>query len=334
MIQRVAVVGAGVAGLTCAGALRRAGLAVTVFDKGRQPGGRLATRYTAVGAFDHGAPSFTAADAAFATEVARWAEAGHVAADPGRPGAWTGTPAMNSLPRALAAGLDLRAGTRVQALRRDERRWQLLDADGGALDPAGHDAVVVAVPAEQALALLAPATALAASLQAVHSEPGWAVMAAWAQPLPGPGSGALGPLCRRPDSTAPLGPLACALHDNPRPGRRREAPERWVLHATPYWSAHNVELDAAEVVRHLLDDCARRAGTALPTPLHASAHRWRYAEVTQALAAACGWDAALALGVCGDAWSAGEGRAGVERAWHSGRALADRLLAQAAVSAR
>ncbi len=105
-----------------------------------------------------------------------------------------------------------------------------------------------------------------------------------------------------------------------------------MLHATPYWSAHNVELDAAEVVRHLLDDFARRTGLALPEPLHAVAHRWRYAEVTQPLAAACGWDDALALGACGDAWSAGAGRAGVERAWLSGRALAGRLLARAAIS--
>jgi len=333
MIQRVAVIGAGVAGLSCAGALRRAGLAVTVYDKGRQPGGRLATRYTAVGAFDHGAPSFTAATTAFADEIARWGEAGQVAADPDRPGAWTGTPAMNSLPRALAAGLDLRPCSRVQTLQREGRRWTLLDEQGAVLDPAGHDAVVVAVPAEQALALLRPAPALAARLQGVQGEPAWSVMAAWAADAPGPGTGTLGPLCRRPDSTAPLGPLACALHDNPRPGRRRDGPQRWVLHATPYWSAHNLELDATEVVRHLLDDFARRVGVALPAPVHAVAHRWRYAEVPQPLAADCGWDAALALGVCGDAWSAGEGRAGVERAWHSGRALATRLLAHAAVGA-
>jgi predicted NAD/FAD-dependent oxidoreductase len=67
--------------------------------------------------------------------------------------------------------------------------------------------------------------------------------------------------------------------------------------------------------------------------LHAVADRWRYAEVTLAPAAACGWDDALALGVCGDAWSAGDGRAGVERAWHSGHALAGKLLARVAVSA-
>ena len=44
MTRRVAVIGAGLAGLACATALARAGHAVTVLDKGRGPGGRMSAR--------------------------------------------------------------------------------------------------------------------------------------------------------------------------------------------------------------------------------------------------------------------------------------------------
>ncbi|TGN44114.1 FAD-dependent oxidoreductase, partial [Paracoccus liaowanqingii] len=64
---RVAIIGAGLAGLTCAGRLAQAGLSVTLFDKGRGPGGRLATRRADDGLrFDHGALWLAARDPGFA----------------------------------------------------------------------------------------------------------------------------------------------------------------------------------------------------------------------------------------------------------------------------
>ena len=56
MQGRVAVIGAGLTGLTAARRLADAGCAVVVFDKSRGLGGRLATRRTALGPIDHGAP--------------------------------------------------------------------------------------------------------------------------------------------------------------------------------------------------------------------------------------------------------------------------------------
>ena len=76
----IAVIGAGLAGLSCAQALLRAGHTVHVFDKARGPSGRMSTRRAedAHGPWqcDHGAQYFTARNAAFRTEVARWQQAG------------------------------------------------------------------------------------------------------------------------------------------------------------------------------------------------------------------------------------------------------------------
>jgi len=44
--MRVAIIGAGLTGLTAASLLRDAGVEITVFDKSRGLGGRLSTRRT------------------------------------------------------------------------------------------------------------------------------------------------------------------------------------------------------------------------------------------------------------------------------------------------
>jgi predicted NAD/FAD-dependent oxidoreductase len=49
---RIAVIGAGIAGLACAREIARADVAVTVFERARGLGGRLATRRDGHLAFD------------------------------------------------------------------------------------------------------------------------------------------------------------------------------------------------------------------------------------------------------------------------------------------
>ena len=62
---RVAVIGAGIAGLACARTLAQAGCEVTVFEKSRGFGGRMACRQTPFGTHDHGAQYFTVRDKRF-----------------------------------------------------------------------------------------------------------------------------------------------------------------------------------------------------------------------------------------------------------------------------
>ena len=69
----VAVVGAGSSGLTCARTLADHGLPVTVFEKSRGVGGRMAMRCNDSGAvFDHGAQYFTVRDERFQNCVDSW----------------------------------------------------------------------------------------------------------------------------------------------------------------------------------------------------------------------------------------------------------------------
>lgn len=351
----VAVIGAGLAGLACAGRLAEAGLRSVVFEKSRGPSGRAATRRVPATpdampdapslAFDHGAQYFTARDPAFVQAVEGWAREGLVAEWTGVVGTlasgvlgpardadrpvrrWVGVPGMNAVGRALARGLDVRPGVRVAAVRAAGPQWALVDADGSALGT--FDRVVVAVPAPQAVPLLDAVPALGARAAAARLTPCWSAMVALAEPLgldvagtfvnPAPGAGAA------PDAAPALSWIA---RDSTKPGRALPpgVAETWVLHATATWSAAHLEREPAEVAPMLLDALVRESGrAAAPRVVHLAAHRWRFALPDPPLDEPCLWDDARGIGACGD-WCGGPR---VEGAWRSGRALAERMLADA-----
>lgn len=348
-MSQIAVIGAGIAGLTAAAELQAAGHAVTLFDKSRGPGGRCATRRSAAGPFDHGAPGFSATTSAFRTQVLAWCDAGWAARDVGSgasidpsdvPVRGFGMPSMNALAQQLAAhlpaGVTLRCDTAVSAIERaeaagGERGWRLRLLDGP-LDPTRFDAIVVAVPAEQAGVLLSPAAALAEAMRQTRSDPCWTVMAAWSAPLP--------TLQHEYRATDSFGALSLARRDDARPGRANAADIacRWVLHATPAWTLAHLDAAPAEVIADLLGAFGRQSGVDLGVPVHAAAHRWRYAQLHAPCAEPFGWNSSLRLGACGDAWHRLDAPLtrsadGVERAWLSGGALAREMVREMAGAA-
>ena len=153
--MQIAIVGAGMAGLSCATRLAALGHEIALFDKGRGPGGRMATRRVEADGtmlrFDHGAQYFTARDPRFVEQVARWEREGVVARwDAAGADAWVGTPAMNAPIKAMAGRHDVQFGTRIEQLLRDGDGWQL---DGEGAPDRRFDAVMAAfeqrLPSEQ-----------------------------------------------------------------------------------------------------------------------------------------------------------------------------------------
>lgn len=324
----IAVVGGGVAGLAAARALIDRGRRVTVFDKGRGPGGRASTRRSDHGSFDHGAQYFTARDTNFARAVDAWRAAGVVAPWEGRFGVLragafepddpkerlVGVPGMNDLVRAMGEGIDVRYGVRVASLSDTKEGWRLAADDG----PIDHDfdGVVIAVPAPQAAELLGPcAPDLARAARTAEMAPCWTTMATFERQLGAPFEGAVvGPT---PGSAPPvLGWIGC---DSSKPGRDGGSGERWVLQATPEWSAVHLEDDAAKVRSLMLDALFGILGN-IPMPTHAVAHRWRYASVRKGVGAPCLRDD-RGIAVCGD-WLL---HPRIEAAWLSGVAAGGAL---------
>lgn len=311
--EKIAIVGAGMAGLACASRLVQLGFAVTVFDKARGPGGRMSTRrvQTLQGEvlFDHGAQYFTARDPAFVEQVRKWSRSGVVAPWPAAgPEAWVGTPAMNSPVRALAETCDVRWSVRVEALETGAGHWDVLGAGG---PWCGFDAVVVAVPAEQAATLLRPLDVrLAAHADSAKAAPCWTLMVSFAERLPIP-----------VDTLRGHEVVGWAARNSAKP--QRTGPESWVVQATPEWSQGHLESDGAEVAALLLSAFASMQGVPLASPVSTSAHRWRYARYPQAPGGAGRllWNPQLRLGTCGD-WLTGPR---VECAFLSGRDLAEAI---------
>lgn len=344
----VAIIGAGMAGVTAARTLAQAGWPVTLFDKSRGAGGRMATRRTAWGGFDHGAQFFTVRDARFrlalrATDapIAPWeTPLVRVLDDRGRHIAaasratetrWVATPGMNALVKAWAAPLaDGTLGrthwmARVVRIERDPLQpggWQLRvdSSDDSPTVHGGYGAVLLALPAAQAVELL-HASGLAPHWQArladeVRVAPCWTLMAAWPHAMQ-PGLDGLGPRWHAARSEHHR--IAWVARESSKPGR--DPIERWVIQASPAWSTQHVDDDAERVTAKLLKGFAEITGIRAD-PAHAVAHRWRYAQTQRALGEACLWDATQGLGLAGD-WCLGHR---VEHAFLSGLELALTVL--------
>lgn len=347
--RHIAVIGAGIAGISCARTLVQAGQHVRVFDKSAGYGGRMATRNTPFGDFDHGAQYFTVRDARFARALETvpglckpWSastvrvldENGRVAAAglPAQEPHWVPVPGMNALVRQWALPLAARhwmdLETRITRIARDPnhpKRWQLHavgpDTQNGHQHMvfAGFDAVLLATPSWQARELLDNseiAGDLVQQLDTVEVAPCWTLMLAFPQAMQ-PGFSTLGPQWNAARSTHHR--IAWLARESSKPGR--EPVERWTVQASAAWSREHFGDEPARVNAKLLKAFSEVTGIRAE-PAHAVTHRWAYAQTLRPLGRSHLWDADAGIGACGD-WCIGHR---VEDGFVSGLELALTLV--------
>ena len=323
------VVGAGIAGLVGARHLQQAGCAVTVLDKGRGVGGRMATRRMGEAVFDHGAQYFTVRSEAFqqvvqslledhtAREWARGFSHADGTTSSGVYPRYIGAQGMNSIPKALAQSLTILTSTQVQHIALTDNQWELTALDLSTQTPHTYraDLLLMTPPAEQTLALLTHADGFTlpdetrTALEAIRYDPCFAVLAVLDRPS-----------C----VSAPGGVFAPSeavswMADNQQKGI---SPVPCVtLHASGRFSQSHYDTPPDEVASHLLESVSAYLGEA--RVLDYQVHRWRYSqpsvlhpERTLSLADP------LPLAIAGDGF---EG-ARVEGAMLSGLAAAQKLL--------
>jgi renalase len=342
--RHIAIIGAGIAGIACARTLTQAGHRVTVFEKSRGIGGRMSTRKTVFGSFDHGAQFFTVRDARFQaainicpdvcqpwnpTRVNIMDSHGRIAAaaPPAQETHWVATPGMNGLVRAwaqpLVAAERVLLQTRVTGIAPDSvnpAHWQLSaeDAQGSQIIYRGFDQIVMAMPSPQTQALLQTSTRTARLQQQishVRVQPCWTLMLAFPQAAQAiqAGAGAFGPHWHVAHSAHHR--VSWLARESSKPGRN--AVERWTVQANSVWSQEHINDEPARVQAKLIKAFAEITGIRTE-PAHADIHRWLYATTEHALGQNYVLDATSGIALCGD-WCIGHR---VEDAFISGLELA------------
>lgn len=313
----VLVIGAGMAGLMAAAALQQAGRRVTILDKGRGMGGRMATRRFDGATCDHGAPCLSMTDPALVEALAgsrargalvAWAGAGDPCSANGH--AWRGHPGMSGLAKDLATGLDVRLETLVTRIARDASGWRV-STEAGAVFAA--TSMILTIPVPQALALMASSgvelePVVLDRLRRVEYGRCLTVMAVLDGPsrVPAPGSVAPG-----------NGPVA-RVTDNHQKGI--SSVPAVTIHGSHAFSVEHWDRDRMASGRRLLEAAAPWLGSRVTS---FQVHGWRF---SQPLAAdperfAMGVESPALL-LAGD----GFGEGGVQGAALSGMAAAKSLL--------
>jgi len=339
-VQSVAIIGAGIAGLSCAQQLDSSGYAVTIFEKSARLCGRSATRIRGEHRFDHGAQYFTARHDAFKIFVERGLSEGSIGVWKPRSSTgdsdvlwFVGTPGMSSLGDLFSVRDAVRTDTLINEIRRSGDAWTVRGTSGETDFSESFDHVVVAIPARQATDILradgdshspgtTELTALADEIAHIAMLPCWTMMfvcdqrfsARWPYDV-------LQTDGRDLDRSA----VAWLANNSSKPHRpHHQQTHDWIIQSSPSWAEARLEGDPRQVARELITEVEKRLGVELrPFVRDCVAHRWRFARVAPRPATSgCRYSEENRVGWCGDYLSSSR----VESAYLSGLQLADRMI--------
>lgn len=327
---KIAIVGAGLAGLTAATQLKDHA-EITVFEKSRGLGGRLATRRASPYAFDHGAQFFKVHSPDFAEFIAPLLESGDIQRWDGifaeianrqiihsrQWGAeyphYVGTPQMNAVGKAIAARLPgnviIQQPVRVAGMYQQSNGWHLTDDSNESLGT--FDWVISAAPAEQASTLLPPSFLYFERVKNTQMQACFSLMLGFAEKSH---LGFDAALVRDAD-------ISWVSVNHSKPGR--PADYSLLIHSTNSWADEHLDDDRDAVKNHLLAQSAATLGINVSAANHIDLHSWRFANINMQSGLSSLMDTRNRLGVCGD-WCI-QGR--VEAAFTSGNNLAHQIIA-------
>lgn len=327
MPDPVVVIGAGISGAACAGALVANDIDVVVVDRGRRVGGRLATRTTSTGHIvDIGASYFTVQNNGFRRVVDGWLSDGvarewtdtfHVADAESVIGTKIGPVryAADRGFRSLVEGLCDRLP--ADAVRNNTTVESVVVDSAGRLrvDDIAAAGVALCMPGPQAIRLLTDDEPRFGTARQIADEVSWEPVIAVTLQFEQRTWRDIDGVFVNDD------PVITWIADD---GKRRgdDAPVL-VAHVDPVYSGLHLE-DPAAVIPATVGTVMRLLG--LETfPEHVDAHRWTYAKPLASFVDEYFLDEDIPLGMAGDAWFDGPR---MEAAWCSGDALGHALAAR------
>ena len=322
-MKKIAIIGAGLSGLVLAREIK-AHAHVTVFDKSRGLGGRMATRYQDAFSFDHGAQYFRAKKPEFEAFLQPFKDAGLVqdwhptlvSLSPGcdpRPssdtiGFYVAAPRMTALAKTLAEGFEVLTAQEIVTITRSDGGWNLATSSGTQFGP--FDWVVSTAPAPQTKRLFPDTFHRYAELEATHMAGCFALLLGFTEPACLPWDAA------KVDAS----PIGWISVNSSKPGR----PDGYslVVQTTNAWAEAQLEKPREWVERELISALSSLADIDGTQATYRSLHRWRFASTPTPAALPYLLDVDNYLAACGD-WCI-KGR--VEAAYTSSSALAAALI--------
>lgn len=327
--MRIAIIGAGLAGLTAACHLKQNPQAeITIYEKARGVAGRMATRIAPPFEFDFGTQFFTVKTQTFQKFLERYISNGIVQNWQGTfcefdksrairqvqwaqsPRHYVASPSMTALCKALAQSQNINLKTKVSRVAFRENTWALFD-DNEML--GNFDTIILAIPVKQACSLIAdmPEISFFEAVKNIKMVGCFSLMLGLSEPLNLNWEAAL---INNSD-------ISWISINNSKPSRNNAFSV--VVHSTNKWAEEHIEWEDAKVEEYLLNEANEILIEKLESKIiHKDLHRWRYANISkQKNGQNAYFDSKLRIGLCGD-WCI-HGR--VEAAFLSGKSIAEQI---------
>ncbi|MFA9420293.1 MAG: NAD(P)/FAD-dependent oxidoreductase [Gammaproteobacteria bacterium] len=323
-IPSIAIIGAGIAGLTCGTALRGLVPQVKIFEKNIFPGGRINRLRVGEHEFNHGAQFFTVNNPLFWNIVSAWQtdgivrpwdgwivelQEGQISNSDMATQRFVGQPGMQVIAENLAQNCDLVVSTSVSELEKQKSGgWRLFNDRGDYL--GAYDIVIIATAAHQVSSLTGNVPSIRKLADGVDMTVCWTGMFAFEQKLDLPYDAAY-----VLDS-----PLSWISHS--QVSYQVTEADCWVLHASPEWSQQYVASFRGRVMHALLDAFWQATDLDPVKPISSSVHCWKHAVPINPISEDSLFDENQAIGACGDWCTAPR----IEGAVLSGFSMADRVM--------
>lgn len=320
MTTKIAVIGAGMAGLTVSNILSQKGFSVDVFDKGRGVGGRMSSRRTQWGYLDHGCQYFTVKDPLFEQFLQEysslitvwqgrfftWVE-GHFQVMEAEKNRYLPTVRMNNLCRQMASQVNVSLSTPIVSLARQNDHWILTDDQSHCY--SGYHWLIVTAPPQQTFTLISNHSVIAPPIGAIEMYPCYSLMLVIPEDLD---FGFEGLQLEHPV----LGWIAV---NSSKP--HREKPLSLVIQSNFSWAEKNLDGDRTSIAEIMKQEAKEVLSCNFESILYESLHLWRYALPKKVNTQTYYLDEEKKLAICGDWCLSGK----VESAFLSAYSLAERF---------
>lgn len=323
--KKIAIIGAGLSGLIVAKNFSQQN-DVTIFEKARGVGGRMATRRTDEFNFDHGTQYFTAKNSEFQALCRQMQNAGIIdlwnctfaeikgtKIERKYPFSETiphfvATPQMNGFCKYLSKNLNVIVEVKIEKIIFENKKWKLIDANANKYND--FDILIVAIPSHQAVEILPQNFAYFHEISNVKMQGCFTLMIGLNKKIP-----------MEFDAGIIKNSILSWVANNASKPQRAEK-IALTVHSSNEWAEKNLESDQEGIKNQMMMEIQKIVPFKNEDVAYSIIHRWRYANAPKRNGEKSYFDTNLQLGICGDYLIQGR----VESAFLSGIDLVNKII--------